>query len=135
MNLEELLPRLQGVRRLPGGRYMARCPAHDDTRASLALAESDSAAILLHCFAGCAAAEVVASLGLELSDLFPDSGYGPPNRRPWSREAVWQALEAEMTLAFVVLCDVAAGRAVDRVRAQLAAARIGHFLEELGHAR
>jgi hypothetical protein len=135
MNLEELLPRLQGVRRLASGRYMARCPAHDDTRASLALAESDSRAILLHCFAGCAASEVVASLGLELSDLFPDSGYGAPMKRPWPREAVWQALESELLVAFVVLCDVGAGKAIEPDRARLAAARIGHFLEELGYAR
>ena len=50
MNLGKLLPSLSGVRK--GGQgYVAKCPAHDDRKASLALAEANGR-ILLRGFSG-----------------------------------------------------------------------------------
>ena len=37
----------------------------------MSVRETPEGSVLLHCFAGCEVAEIVASLGLELSDLFP----------------------------------------------------------------
>ena len=54
-----------------GRGYTARCPAHEDRTASLSLSEADDGRVLLHCFAGCGAGDVVAALGLSLGDLFP----------------------------------------------------------------
>ncbi len=70
MTVDELLQRLQGVKRTGSG-YMARCPAHADHTASLHVGAGDDGCLLLHCFAGCATADVVASLHLTMSDLFP----------------------------------------------------------------
>ena len=68
MRVKELLERLDHVRPYGGG-WTARCPAHEDKRSSLAVAETDDR-LLLHCFAGCAIEQITASLGLELRDLF-----------------------------------------------------------------
>ncbi|MBK7393823.1 MAG: hypothetical protein IPI64_11085 [Chloracidobacterium sp.] len=51
------------------GGYMARCPAHDDKSPSLSVKSADGK-ILVHCFAGCTANEIVTSLGLNLFDLY-----------------------------------------------------------------
>jgi hypothetical protein len=74
MTFEELLDRLEGVRGFGAGRAMARCPAHQDRRASLSIRELDDGVILLHCFGGCEPLSVVQAVGLEYRDLFPDHG-------------------------------------------------------------
>lgn len=70
MNVELLLPRLEGVRKYGKG-WVAKCPAHEDGRASLSICEGANGSILLHDFAGCEVADVLAAVGLTVSDLFP----------------------------------------------------------------
>ncbi|MCQ4164697.1 CHC2 zinc finger domain-containing protein [Tahibacter harae] len=67
--LERLVSRLDRVRRQGKG-YTARCPAHEDRTASLSLSSGEDGRVLLHCFAGCSAADVVHACGLEIGDLF-----------------------------------------------------------------
>jgi putative DNA primase/helicase len=52
---------------------MARCPAHDDRKASLSIATGDSGKILLKCHAGCELDDILASAHLEHTDLFPET--------------------------------------------------------------
>src|SRR5687768_5533443 len=72
--LERVLARLHGVRELPGGGWAAQCPAHDDRHASLTVNIGDTVAVVLKCHAGagCPNDQIVAALGLEWRDLFPD---------------------------------------------------------------
>jgi len=56
----------------PGTRQMARCPAHEDKRESLAVAQGDNGVALIHCFANCPTPEVVKALGLSMRELFGD---------------------------------------------------------------
>lgn len=76
MNVDPLLAHLDGVKHLPDRkglrRWMAKCPAHDDKKPTLSVAEAPNGTILLRCWAGCSALEIVHAMGLELSDLFPD---------------------------------------------------------------
>jgi hypothetical protein len=44
--------------------YRARCPAHDDRKASLTVGIGDSGRITWHCFTGCTTADVRAALCL-----------------------------------------------------------------------
>jgi hypothetical protein len=74
VSIEELLSRLDRVRRNSSG-WAARCPAHDDGNPSLSIREKDGR-ILLHCFAGCPVEAIVAALGLELRDLYPNGEGG-----------------------------------------------------------
>ena len=48
----------------------ARCPAHDDSTASLSVKEGREGRVLLKCHTGCAFEEIVAALDLEESDAF-----------------------------------------------------------------
>ena len=50
--LATLLERFAHVKQ-HGNAYQARCPAHDDRRASLAIRSGDDGRVLLHCHAGC----------------------------------------------------------------------------------
>lgn len=77
----EALERADCKPRRAGKGWAARCPGHDDRRASLSVGEGDGGRAVLHCHAGCSPAAVVAALGLELRDLMPDDGRG--GRRPW----------------------------------------------------
>ena len=52
------------------GRHLAHCPAHPDKTPSLAIGEGEGGRVLLHCYAGCEVSDIVASLGLEMGDLF-----------------------------------------------------------------
>ena len=68
--IEILLSKLEKVSGRHG-QYTARCPSHEDRSPSLSIAEGDDGSVLVHCFAGCDVHQVVSSVGLELSDLFP----------------------------------------------------------------
>jgi hypothetical protein len=57
-------------------RLEARCPAHDDHRASLSVGAGSDGRILLHCHAGCEPAAVLETLGLGWQDLYPDQPGG-----------------------------------------------------------
>ena len=67
-----LLDRLERVKQTGPNRWIARCPAHPDHSPSLSVRELADGRILLHCFAGCPAPDVLAALGLQMSNLFPE---------------------------------------------------------------
>lgn len=71
MNFEDFQTRLDGVKRAGKDSVIARCPAHSDKSPSLTVKDIGDR-LLVHCFAGCSSHDVVSSLGLELSDLFPE---------------------------------------------------------------
>ena len=70
MNTEKILMKLEGVFETSSG-WQARCPSHDDARASLSIAEVGGTT-LMRCHAGCETVEIVAAMGLQMRDLFPD---------------------------------------------------------------
>lgn len=65
---ELLLPRLNAVKKSGAG-FMARCPAHDDGHASLALSPGKDQPVVLHCHAGCQPDDILNALGLTFADL------------------------------------------------------------------
>ena len=68
MNAQDVLDRLEHVIG-SNGKWMARCPAHQDKSPSLAVNEADDR-VLVHCFAGCETTDVTAAIGLNIADLF-----------------------------------------------------------------
>ena len=72
MSIEELLSRVDGVRTTGQGKYVARCPAHDDKSPSLAIKECSDGRILIHDFAGCETEDVLAAVGMTFSDIMPE---------------------------------------------------------------
>lgn len=83
--LEKVLSCLDKVRSTGRDRWMACCPAHKDKSPSLAITETPDGVVLLKCFAGCTAHQIVNAIGLEMRDLFP--GAAPAHSGP-SRKAV-----------------------------------------------
>ncbi len=141
--IDRLLPRLEGVKATGADRYVAKCSGHDDKRPSLTIRALPDGRILVHCWAGCSAAEIVHGAGLTLADLFPprppEHHAGPiPTRSRWDRAAAWQCVAHEAAVAAVVAADAAAGRLVtadDAERAGLAADRLADAVHTLGLAR
>ncbi len=105
-----ILSRLNGVRRRGNG-WIARCPSHEDRSPSLSIAEAENANILLHCFAGCSAADALAAIDLTLADLYANrtrtsSAASKIAIRKACREADWAAalnvLDREVTILLIV---------------------------------
>lgn len=71
MNASDLLVRLGRVRASGAGKWIARCPAHEDRSPSLSIAEGREG-ILLRCWAGCETQAVLDALGLDFRHLFAE---------------------------------------------------------------
>lgn len=80
-----VLARLPDARRNGQG-WIARCPAHDDRRPSLSIAEGNDGRALLKCFAGCTVDAICAAVGIAKVELFPKRGDGY-TRRMFKRPA------------------------------------------------
>lgn len=98
---ERFLALVDGVTETGNG-WMARCPAHDDERPSLSIAEGAGGRCLLHCFAGCRTASIVGALGLSIADLFDSSAAdddgGHQDRPTVARQLVMLADDAGVRL-------------------------------------
>ena len=60
-----------------GDGWLARCPAHDDDRASLSIGMGQDDRALLHCHAGCSIDAVLGAAGLTYADLQPAAETAP----------------------------------------------------------
>jgi CHC2 zinc finger len=108
---DALLSRLSKVRGRNGS-WVACCPAHEDRSPSLSIRE-DADRVLVHCFAGCDVADVVAAVGLSLEDLFPprqDAAEQPRHQRVrLPATDVMRCLHAEAWVVMVAAHNVAKG--------------------------
>lgn len=71
------------------GKWIARCPAHDDRMESLSIKVGTDGRVLLNCHAGCGTRDVVTAIGLTMADLFAEGtkreaapGGPDPRQRP-----------------------------------------------------
>lgn len=138
MSADALISRLEKVRPTGRGTWIACCPAHADKSPSLTIRETDDGKVLLHCFAGCSVAEVLASVDLDFDALFPPrQHHGRPERRPFPAADVLRALASEALVVASSGVSMLAGRftgadrerlilAVQRIQAGLSAAGVGH---------
>lgn len=86
--LDRIIERIKGSGlkvKQNGKGYMCCCPAHSEKTPSLSVKQADNGKVLVHCFAGCSAKDVMAAIGLELRDLFADS-LTPEERLRYERE-------------------------------------------------
>src|SRR5829696_6531432 len=104
MPVDLVLERLKGVKPR-GDYYQALCPAHDDYETSLSVAEGEDGRALVKCFAGCDTEDVVAVIGLKMSDLFERrNGYrGGGFYTPPENESTGQPATLENYAAYVSL--------------------------------
>lgn len=84
-HIETVLAALEGVRPAGPGKWMACCPAHADRTPSLSVREAGEGRVLLHCFAGCCYADIMAALGLGGGAGHAPRRTPPPQREPERR--------------------------------------------------
>lgn len=132
MRTDELLSRLNKVRQTGHMKWQAQCPAHNDKIPSLAIKEVDGERILIHCFSGCSVGDIVAAVGMELTDLFPPRSEGSqPLQRPFFPIDVQDVLGFELSV-FVLGMTKAFSGGLDKEdidRMLLAAERLNGVLE------
>lgn len=92
MTAAVLLSRLEGVRQHGNG-WRANCPnpVHSSVKGSLAITETGDGTVLLKCFACHDVSGILAAIGLELADLFPERIRDPS---PEARQRAQQAFKA-----------------------------------------
>lgn len=69
--LETLNQRLHVVQHR-GSTADARCPAHDDNRASLTFGMGENGGVVLHCHAGCEVKDILDAVGMTFADISPE---------------------------------------------------------------
>jgi len=107
MLADTILTRLDAVRETGPGRWIARCPAHDDHTPSLAIREIDGL-VLIHCFAHCSYHEIVSAAGLPEDALFPDKTRSHKSiSRPFPAADVLRCLSSEITVLMLCASDLA----------------------------
>lgn len=137
--IQNILGKLDKLRANGEGRWQACCPAHDDRSPSLSIKEDASGKVLIHCWAGCDNRDVMAAIGLTLSDLFPDS-LERTNRHAmpeWERRKYLETLNHEVLIVECYKADKHAGKVIDTEdleRVNLAIARTKFIREVLSHA-
>lgn len=126
--IDVLLARLAGVRKSKPNAWMSKCPAHDDSSPSLAITYVEDGRILIHCFAGCEAGDVLTAVGMSMRDLFPEAlaHHLPQRRLGVSGFDVVNAMRHETTVLAMIAQEIGKGRVDEesRERAKLAADRI-----------
>jgi hypothetical protein len=129
MSIEAVLSCLDGVRGAGHGKYVARCPAHNDKSPSLAIKNCDDGRLLLHCFAGCETEDVLSAVGLTFSDLMPECISSEHSYKPQKFDAR-QVLEciAHEVMVVVLIADRYSHLAadIDDKRLMLAVSRINN---------
>lgn len=123
MTVEVLLSRLQKVKQHGLSRWMASCPAHGDRTPSLAIQVIDDGRILIKCFAGCGASDVMNSVGLSLTDLFPDGAIAK-QLKGWaqmSSRSEMAAKEQASTILAIAESDRKNGRKLTKAEKELEA--------------
>lgn len=131
--LDNILPRLERVRKTGPDKWMASCPTREDRSPSLAIRELDDGRVLLHDFGGDDVESIVASIGLTLSDLYPDdrTRHTPAQRRAWTAHDLLALAQFEASVVVIIASDMIAGVVPDMDRLVEAASRLTAALDAI----
>ena len=134
MSADNLLSRLQRVKRTGPGKWLASCPTREDKSPSLAIRELDDGTVLLHDFGGDSVEAILGAVGLSFADLYPDrpGHFAKPTRRPFNAPDVLSMVAFESSVAVLVISDVVKREGAteqDLDRLLVAARRLGDAAE------
>ena len=112
--IDDLLSRLERVKRTGPSSWIASCPTRDDKHPSMTIRLLDDGRVLLHDFGGASAAEILDSLNLDWSALFPaDTKHqAKPERRPFSSSDILKIIAFEALVVAAVGSSMHKGRTV-----------------------
>lgn len=140
MTASALLGKLDGVRKTGPDRWVALCPNHEDRSPSLAVRETADGLVLVHCFAGCSALDVLAAVGLTFSDIYPDrlpDHRYPRQSRTFHAGDILECVAIEALTVAVCAGTLAQGGSLSELslaRLHVAAGRLLHAAEVACHA-
>lgn len=97
---ENLLSRLTKVKRTGPDQWIASCPTRDDKRPSMTIRELPDGRVLLHDFGGDSVDEILAALGMSMSDLFPPRMEAPGPGKPHRERLPFNPLDVLRILDF-----------------------------------
>jgi hypothetical protein len=103
----KVLHRVAGIKQTGSGRWICRCPAHEDRSPSLSIREAEDGRVLIHCFSGCETIDVLAAIGLSFSDLFekPLAHHFPPISGGLSARELLELSAHEATVVALLASD------------------------------
>ena len=111
MNINDFLGYFEKSYRSGKDEYQCLCPAHNDKTASLSIKNLPDERILIHCFAGCAANDILEAVGLTFDDIVPKRlGDFKPVSKPFNPYAVLKAISNETLLVALAGLEVANGK-------------------------
>lgn len=137
--VELVLARLDNPKLNGRDRWRSACPACGGNKSALSVGIGSDDAVLLKCWKGCGVSEVVASLGLELHDLFPpklaDHRATPLRRRGMlTAGQCLDVISFECLLTWTAAINLANGHTLtpdDLARLSIAAERIQSLASEV----
>jgi hypothetical protein len=137
MTVETLLQRLDKVKRstTDPNRWIASCPTRADKHPSMSIRELPDGRVLVHDFGGDSVHEILAAVGLEMSDLFPPRQLfdgRKPERKPFYADDALRCLAFESKLILLAALETIEGKPLndgDFDRLVLAVERIETALE------
>jgi hypothetical protein len=132
--INNLLGRLSKVKSTGRNTWLACCPAHDDKSPSLSIKEEHDGHILLHCFAGCSAADIVDTVGIDIGDLFPPEPvhHKAPVRKKFYATDILAAIKFESQLVLMAAYELRKNKPLDDTdmkRLELAYERIREAID------
>jgi hypothetical protein len=131
--INDLLSHLGRARKSGKNSWMCKCPSHEDRTASLAIKEESDGTILINCFAGCGALQVLNSIGLDYSILFPEGDeLRRPSRMKISINEATRILERESWIIFQYGNSYQQGETPDNTRLLEAVWNVNRVKELLG---
>lgn len=71
-DIDLLLSKLDGVKSSGHDKWVALCPAHADKTPSLSIRKLEDSRILINCWSGCGAIDVLESIDMNFQHLMPD---------------------------------------------------------------
>jgi len=111
MVINEILARFEKVYSSGKDQWQCLCPAHDDRSASLSIKLLPDTRVLVNCFAGCSASDILDSAGLSFDDIIPSRiGDLKPVKAAFNPYAVLKAISNETLLVAVAAMDMAHGK-------------------------
>jgi hypothetical protein len=117
----DFLSRVERVHQSAPGRWRAMCPCHESRGRSqtMSVRETADGTVLIKCFAGCGALEIIKKVGMRPGDLFPKEYRAPMTQRGPARPNHWHARQdamktimREVQLVGLIACDIADGKTV-----------------------
>jgi hypothetical protein len=139
--IDTVLARLNDPKPTGRDRWRSICPSCGGSNASaLSVGIGHDDAVLLRCFKGCDASQVIGAMSLEMADLFPRTVGPGCGRPPLKRRAMLSArqaidlIEFECLLVWTAAFNLANGHSLtadDLSRLATAALRIQSVIDEV----